>query len=182
MAIDIYQSISNPVSGETFRCISISPEAYTMQWTLQAEGYVPFEHVHYKQDEIFKVQKGSLKVIIDGKTHVVEAGQEIVVPRGLRHVASNNSDEIMDAIVTYSPALDHELFMKCLLGLTIDGYLDKKGGISVPMMGYCLKRMQCKAMARPTNIPAPAFNAALSVFYYMGMLKGWNQLYKRYTE
>ncbi len=182
MAINLYQSISNPFSGESFCCISANADTYTMQWTLQSKGYVPFEHIHYRQNEIFRVQKGELKVIIDGKTHIAAAGQVIVVPKGARHIASNNKEEVMDALVSYTPALDYDKFMMCLLGLTTDGYMDKKGGISIPMMGYCLKKMKCQAMARPTKIPAPAFNLALRAFYFIGMIKGWNKLYKKYTE
>jgi quercetin dioxygenase-like cupin family protein len=181
MAINIYESYSNPVSGETFKGISLTPEAYTMLWTLQPKGYVPFEHVHYNQDEIFHVQKGELKVVINGVAHIAGAGETITVPKGKRHIASNNKDEVMDAVVSYVPALDHERFTQCFCGIMADGYIDKKGGINIPMMGYCLRKMKCKAMARPTNIPAPAFNMALNVFYLMGMFKGWGKLYKKYT-
>ena len=182
MAINIYDSYTNPISGETFKGISITPEAFTMQWTLQPKGYVPFEHVHYHQDEIFHVRKGELKILIDGKEHIAGPGDTITVPKGQPHVASNNKNEVLDSIVEYRPALDHEKFNQCLCGLTADGYIDKKGGVSIPMMGFCLKKMKCQAMARPTNIPAPAFKMALNVFYVMGLLRGWSKLYRKYTE
>ena len=182
MATDLYSSISNPVSGETFRCIEITPESYKMHWTLQAHGYVPFEHVHYAQEEVFEVQKGELKVCINGIDHIAGPGETITVPMGMRHIASNNKAEQMDAIVSYRPALDQETFFKCFCGLTMDRFLNNKGGVSIPMMGYLLVKMKCKAMARPTNIPAPAFKMALVVFYLMGMLKGWRKLYVKYTS
>ncbi len=181
MAINIYDSYTNPVSGETFKGMSFTPEAYTMQWILQPKGYVPFEHVHYHQDEVFHVKKGELKVVIAGKEHIAREGETIVVPKGQPHIASNNREELLDAVVEYRPALDHDKFAQCFCGLTADGYLDKKGGVNIPMMGYFLKKMKCKAMARPTNIPAPAFNMALNVFYIMGSFKGWGKLYKKYT-
>ena len=56
MAIDLYQSFTNPVTKETFRCLSSTEEAYVMEWIVQPDGYVPFEHVHVHQDEIFHVQ------------------------------------------------------------------------------------------------------------------------------
>ena len=181
MATNLYQNITNPVSGEAFKCLSVTPEAYTMQWTLQPEGYVPFEHVHYHQDEVFRVQKGELKVVINGVAHYAGPGESIVVPKGAAHIAMNNRAEVMDSVVSYTPALDHEKFSQCLCGLIEDGYTDAKGGVSIPMMGYFLKKMKCQAMARPTNIPEPAFNMALNVFYIMGSLSGWNKLYKKYT-
>jgi len=182
MAINIYESFTNPVSGETFKCISLDPRTYTMQWILQPSGYVPFEHIHFHQDEIFHVQQGELKVVINGKASIASAGQTITVPKGARHIASNNKNELMEAIVEYTPALDYDKFIQCFCGLTTDGYIDAKGGISIPMMGYFLKKMKCKAMARPTNIPGPAFSMALNVFYIMGMVKGWSKLYHKYTS
>jgi hypothetical protein len=50
------------------------------------------------------------------------------------------------------------------------------------MMGYFLRRSRCQAIARPTSVPAAAFNIALSFFYIMGTLRGWNKLYRKYTE
>ena len=64
MAIDLYQSFTNPVTKETFRCLSSTEEAYVMEWIVQAEGYVPFEHIHLHQDEIFHVQQGEIRVLI----------------------------------------------------------------------------------------------------------------------
>jgi hypothetical protein len=153
-----------------------------MQWIVKPEGYVPFEHVHYNQDETFHVKKGELRVMIEGKAHIAGPGQKIVVTKGKRHIAFNNKNEDLDTLLEYRPALDHERLSQCFNGLINDGYIDKKGCISIPMMGYCLKKMKCKAMARPTSIPAPAFKLALIAFYVMGTLKGWNKLYDKYTK
>ena len=71
--------------------------------------------------------------------------------------------------------------MECFMGLINDGDIDKKGGINIPKMGYFLTKMKAKCMTRPTEIPAPAFNIALKVFYIRGLLSGWNKLYKKYT-
>jgi quercetin dioxygenase-like cupin family protein len=181
MAIDIYDSCTNPITGETFKGISLNSNAYVMQWTVQPGGYVPIEHIHYNQDEIFQVRQGELKVIIVGKEHIAKAGEIVVVPKGMPHIASNNKNETLDTRVEYRPALDHAQFAQCFNGLINDGYLDKKGATNIPMMGYFLKKMNCRAMARPTNIPAPFFKLALNVFYLMGTLKGWNKLYEKYT-
>ena len=88
---------------------------------------------------------------------------------------------MLDCIVEYKPGLDHDLFMQCLCGLTNDGFLDKKGGIHIPRMGYFLTKMKAKCMSRPTEIPAPAFNLALKFFYLRGLFSGWNKLYTQYT-
>ena len=61
MAVDIFKSVTNPISGETFKGISFTPESFVMQWSLQPQGYVPFEHIHLNQEEIFTVEKGEIK-------------------------------------------------------------------------------------------------------------------------
>ena len=182
MATNLYEPCINPISGETFRTISYNEETYTMQWTLQPKGYVPFEHIHYNQDEIFYIKKGEMRILISGVEHIVKEGESITVAKGLAHKAFNNKEEVLDAIVEYKPGLDHYRFMECLCGLTNDNYLDNKGGINIPRMGYFLKRMNAKCMSRPTELPAPMFKIALTFFYLRGMLSGWSSLYSKYTS
>ena len=67
MAIDLYQTFTNPVSKESFRCMAYNGDAYLTEWKVGALGYVPFEHVHLTQDEIFNVKKGELRVVVKGK-------------------------------------------------------------------------------------------------------------------
>ena len=181
MAVDIFKSVINPISGETFKGISFTPESFVMQWSLQPQGYVPFEHIHLNQEEIFTVEKGEIKIMLDGKERIAKAGESISVAKGVRHLASNNKSEMLECKVIYKPALDYNKFMQCLMGLTLDNHLDKKGGINIPKMGYFLVRMKAKSMARPTEIPAPLFNIALKVFYLRGRLSGWGKLYSKYT-
>ena len=181
MPVNIYQPINNPVSGETFKAISFSKDAFVMQWTVQPKGYVPFEHIHLNQEEIFYIQKGEIKIRMNGREYIAGAGESVTVPQGVQHIAFNNNGEVLDCIVEYKPGLDHDKFMQCLCGLTNDKLMDAKGGIDIPRMGYFLTKMKAKCMARPTNIPAPLFNIALRFFYVRGVLSGWKKLYEKYT-
>ncbi len=181
MAVDIFVPCTNPISGETFKTISFNKDSLAVQWTVQAKGYVPFEHIHLKQEETFYVQRGEMRIIMSGKEYIAKAGETITVPKGLPHIAYNNKEEVLDCIVNYRPGLDHNVFMQCFNGLTMDGLIDKNGGISIPRMGYFLTRMKAQCMSRPTVIPAPLFNIALKVFYIRGVLSGWGKLYEKYT-
>lgn len=181
MPTTIYEACTNPISGEMFKTISVDKDAYVMQWTVQPEGYVPFEHIHLRQDEIFHIQKGEIKVLMDGREHIAREGETVTVPRGVAHIAYNNSNSVLDCIVSYKPCLDHDTFMQCFMGLTNDGLTDKKGGIDIPRMGYFLTRMKAQCMTRPTAIPAPLFRIALKVFYLRGVFSNWKSLFKRYT-
>jgi quercetin dioxygenase-like cupin family protein len=182
MAINLYQTFTNPVSKESFRCIAYNADGYTMEWIVQAYGYVPFEHVHLAQDEIFYVKKGQLRLRIDGSEKIVKEGEKITVKKGEKHIAFNNKGEEMICEVEYKPGLDHYKWMQCFAGITLDNYLDKKGGLSIPKAGYCLKKMKAKCITRPTSIPAPVFNLSFKIFYLIGTISGWDKLFKKYTE
>lgn len=181
MPVNVFEPTINSIAGESFRCISLTPEAYAMEWIVQPGGYVPFEHTHEKQEEVFRVQEGEIRLVLEGRELIARAGQTITVPKGKPHIAYNNTDGVLRCEVSYAPALDYERFSQCFCGLMQDGFLDDKGGISIPMMGYMITRMKCQALSRPTNIPALFFRMALRFFYLMGVLRGWGKLYTKYT-
>jgi quercetin dioxygenase-like cupin family protein len=182
MAVNIYDTCINPVSGETFKTISFDQDAFIMQWIVQPKGYVPFEHIHINQDEIFHIRSGEIKMLMEGKEYFAKEGETLIVPKGIAHIAYNNKDAILNCLVEYKPGLDHETFMQCFIGLTNDGFIDRKGGISIPKMGYFLTKIKAKCMTRPTEIPSLMFIAALKAFYIQGLLSGWSTLYKKYTD
>jgi len=97
MGTNIYEPCTNPISNETFKTISFDEQAYLMQWTVQPKGYVPFEHIHHNQDEIFIIEKGEVRIVINGKDHIVKAGEKITVPRGQSHIAYNTQPLIFSA-------------------------------------------------------------------------------------
>jgi mannose-6-phosphate isomerase-like protein (cupin superfamily) len=182
MAINIFDTCTNPISGESFKTISFDKDSYVMQWTVQPKGYVPFEHIHLYQDEIFHIKRGSIKIVMDGKDYFAQENETLTVPKGVAHIAYNNKDAVLECVVEYKPGLDHDTFMQCFMGLTNDRLIDKKGGINIPKMGYFLTRMGAKCITRPTEIPAPLFKIALKIFYLRGLLSGWSKLYKKYTS
>jgi mannose-6-phosphate isomerase-like protein (cupin superfamily) len=128
MAVDVFQGFTNPITGESFRCLSFDERAYVMEWTVQPVGYVPFEHIHLRQDEVFHVQQGEVQLIVDGKEAIARAGETATVPKGSRHVAFNNKDEVLKCVVEYVPGLDMLKLYQCMGGLTIDKDFDARGG------------------------------------------------------
>ncbi len=182
MAIDLYQPFTNPVTKETFRCLSCTEEAYVMEWVVQPEGYVPFEHIHLAQDEIFHVKQGEIRVFINRQQQIGGIGQTVTVPCGVRHIAYNHTSETLICIVEYKPGLDISKSFQCFGGLTYDRDVRGKYGINIPKMMYFMKKMNAKALARPTNVPAPVFGLLMNSFYMIGELAGWEKLYKKYTE
>ena len=182
MAIDLYQPFTNPVTKETFRCLSQTEEAYVMEWIVEPKGYVPFEHIHVAQDEIFHVRQGEIRVLINRQQQIGGSGQTVTVPRGTRHIAYNNTAERLVCVVEYRPGLDISKFFQCFGGLTCDRDVYGRYGINIPKMMYFMKRTNAQVMARPSSLPGPVFAVLMNVFYVFGSLAGWESLYKKYTE
>ena len=181
MAVDLYQSFTNPVTKETFRCISSTEEAYVMEWIVQPDGYVPFEHIHLHQDEIFHVQQGEIRVVINHREQFGTSGQTVTVPRGVRHIAYNYRPEKLVCIVDYKPGLDHYTTMQCFAGLTLDNEIDRRGLVNIPKIMYLLKKANAKSLPRPAFAPHAVFRLGMSFFYVLGSIMGWQVLYEKYT-
>jgi mannose-6-phosphate isomerase-like protein (cupin superfamily) len=67
-------------------------------------------HIHPEADETFLVQEGCLQVMIDGKAHLVEAGQSVTVPRGSAHYFRNAITGETRATVSFHPPQQHLRF------------------------------------------------------------------------
>jgi quercetin dioxygenase-like cupin family protein len=182
MAIDLYQPFFNPITKETFRCISSTEDSYTMQWTVHPGGYVPFEHIHINQDEIFHVEQGEIHVRIEGKEHVGKVGDTVIVRRGARHIARNEAPEILVCIVDYKPGLDQHKIMQCFAGLTLDHELDGRGLVNVPKVMYLMKRANAQSLVLPSFVPRSFFRLGMHVFFVIGAVMGWERLYEKYTS
>jgi len=179
--VDLYVGFTNKITGERFRVISETRASITFHWTVQPQGYVPFEHIHINQDEIFHIRHGEARIVIDGEEVIARPGDIVRVPKGKPHIAFNNKRELLDCMVSFEPSLDSYKFFQCFGGLTIDDDMDKRGEINIPKMLYFTKRMSARCLSRPTKIPSMVFGIALSIFYIAGKLLGWEKDYIRYT-
>jgi mannose-6-phosphate isomerase-like protein (cupin superfamily) len=182
MAVDLYQPFTNPITKETFRCLSCSEEAYITEWIVQPGGYVPFEHIHLSQDEIFHIKQGQMRVVIDGREQIGLAGQTVTIPCGARQIAYNHTQEVLHCVLEYRPGLDSHKVFQCFGGLTLDGELNRQGLVNPFKVMYFMKRMNAKALARPSYVPGPLFRVLMNVFLVVGSAAGWEKQYKRYTE
>jgi len=182
MSIDLYKPFTNPITRETFRCISYTPEAYQMEWTVHPGGYVPFEHVHVYQDEIFHIQHGEMRSKINGKNTIGKAGDIVTIPQGTKHIAFNDKEEPLVCIVEYKPGLDHYITMQCFAGLTIDKYYDKTGLVNIPKIMFMLRKANAQSLTHPAFASEWLFRLGMNAFYLLGLGMGWDKLYKKYTQ
>jgi mannose-6-phosphate isomerase-like protein (cupin superfamily) len=55
----------------------------------------PPEHIHESFDETFRVEKGTLSLMLNGKKTELKAGESITIPRGTPHKPFNETNEIV---------------------------------------------------------------------------------------
>lgn len=182
MGFNLFKGFNNHKSGEYFRCISHSREEFAFDWMVAPGGYVPFEHVHLCQEEVFYIKEGKIKFIIDGREVTGKKGDTVIVPKGKTHIAYNASENTLHCVVSYRPALDSYRIFQCMAGLTTDDHTDTRGQVSIPKMCFFITRMKSKALTRPSSIPPYLFTFALRLSFFAGKLFGWDRLYRKYTE
>ena len=152
-----------------------------MEWTVHPGGYVPFEHIHINQDEIFHIQRGEMRVKLKGIEQLGKAGETLIIPRGTPHIAFNDKEEPLICIVEYKPGLDHYKTMQCFAGLTLDCDYDKRGLVNVPKIMFMLKKVNALSLTLPAFAPEWLFLFGMKIFFAIGSVLEWESLYKKYT-
>lgn len=76
-----------PVSGAAVRA-DWSARGFTCETFVDPPGREWNDFVH-DTDELVTVIEGRLRVLINGNTHEIEAGDEIFIPKGIRHSVHN---------------------------------------------------------------------------------------------
>lgn len=86
--------IVNPVTGEQIVFDETASTDERLVWDESRPGSVepPPVHYHPHTEERFEVSKGLLVVEIKGEQHLLEAGEEIVIPPATPHVSYTETD------------------------------------------------------------------------------------------
>ena len=69
-------------------------------------------HLHRECEETFIVKSGSLKFLLGSQLVVLNEGDFVRVPKGVRHGYRNVSGEAVDLVVSFLPAGLERLFIK----------------------------------------------------------------------
>ena len=148
-------------SGERVRLIYGENGEFRVDYRLSPGGYIPFEHYHSEQAEIFKIIKGHFELSINGVKHEGRAGETLVVPAGANHIGHNLADEEVQIIVTFDPLLDADELFARYWQICDEGHTDKFGR---PNLLLLLKATaDLKSKTYPAHAPRGLVDAARSV-------------------
>jgi quercetin dioxygenase-like cupin family protein len=146
-----------------------------------APGAAPAaEHVHPQQEERFRVEAGTLRLVVDGTERLLNAGDEAVVPAGRPHTWWNAGTDEAHVVATITPALRTEMFFETFFGLAIDGKTNRKGlpnplQLAVIMRGFADEIR----LARPAPVVQRILFGPLAI---VGRLLGYRPWYPRYGQ
>jgi quercetin dioxygenase-like cupin family protein len=134
--------IENPVSGETIVFLRTGAdtdgELLQLDLFVRPGGATGAEHIHPLQEERFTVRRGRMTLRADGLETVLEAGDEAVVPAGIRHSWWNSGDEELNAMVEFRPAGRYAGFVTSFFGLAKADQVDDRGMPGILQMSVIL--------------------------------------------
>lgn len=127
----IGQSITNKITGETITWLATAATSQGKQlrfdFAVRPKGMLPVRHLHPRQEEIFEMKAGMLKVEVNGQIHHLQAGERLSIPKGAPHQWWNEGAETAQLTVTFTPALNTETFLEQFFGLCNSGKTSADG-------------------------------------------------------
>lgn len=172
--------ISNSRTGQIM--IFLQTSAETNGKLLEIECYSPPsdakepEHIHPIQENTFKIISGSCLFSVNGEEKIIEEGQTISIPPGVRHHFWNPSNTVTHYIQEFRPALDIEAFFQTLFALSRDNKLNKNG---IPNLFHgSLIMLKHKNEIQVTNPPWPIQLLTYWTLAPFGYLMGYRSKYR----
>jgi quercetin dioxygenase-like cupin family protein len=129
--------IYNPVTTERLLVLESNDKIFKMGFSINPHSKIAGEHFHPSQEQTIIVTVGELHCTIDGKNHVLRAGESVTIPAGARHFQWNPTDTETRAVEEYRPAGRIHNFFRVLFKLAAEGKTNQQG-IPDPLIGAAL--------------------------------------------
>ncbi len=96
---------------QTHKLVGSETANQLVEWVDNVEPGVGIPpHIHTKEDEVFRVVKGQIEIMVDGKTTVLNEGDVAFAPKGLPHAWKVVGTEKAKMITTAFPAGIEHMF------------------------------------------------------------------------
>jgi len=175
------QFFENKNTGDTYEFLhtaaSTNGTQVAIKFKLATKGPVVPKHFHVLQDETFEIYSGKLTIWLDGKKHQLCAGDKITLPKNVPHNHYNSEDEPVIFIQSVAPALDFELLVENIIGLTQDGKMPNgKAGILQELV--TLRYLDSKSFL--ADMPVGLQKLMMHTIAPVARLMGYRAAYKKY--
>jgi quercetin dioxygenase-like cupin family protein len=179
------RTIEHPLSGErlTFLDTAATTDGrfLRMRFEMAPGGSLPRPHTHPSGAEEFEVVGGRVQMAVAGRRRVAEAGETVVVPRGVSHVWGNPFDDPASVIVTLRPALDMETFFETWFGLARAGKVDPRTQMPAFLQLVAIAHAYRDGIGTP-GIPGLAMRGLAAVLAPIAHARGYRSSYPEYSE
>jgi mannose-6-phosphate isomerase-like protein (cupin superfamily)/uncharacterized protein YndB with AHSA1/START domain len=125
--------VTVPGLGLRFEIRSRSDELLEFDAVGRTRGFITQYHVHTKQSEHFEVIEGTLKLVVDGREHLLGPGETMEIPAGTPHRQIAGDEGEGRVRVQVRPAARTEEFLGLLAGLRLNrrGYPRLRSAIAL---------------------------------------------------
>jgi mannose-6-phosphate isomerase-like protein (cupin superfamily)/uncharacterized protein YndB with AHSA1/START domain len=86
----------------------------------RARGFLAVEHVHARQEEHYEVIEGAMRLVLDGREHLLGPGDEMTTPAGAPHAQLAGGEGEGRIRVTLRPAGQTQEFLERLAAIKIN--------------------------------------------------------------
>jgi mannose-6-phosphate isomerase-like protein (cupin superfamily)/uncharacterized protein YndB with AHSA1/START domain len=93
----------------------------------RSRGFLAQGHVHPDQEEHLEMIEGSMRVVIDGRDHVIGPGQSVTVPPRTPHSQIPEGEGDGRVRITVRPAGDTQAFLERLAEMCAKGQMTRSG-------------------------------------------------------
>lgn len=176
--------IENTVSGErvTFHKVAGETAGELLRWehALRPGARVPYDHVHWIQEERFEVLAGTATVRFGNETRKLEPGESVVIPAGTAHGLVNEGDVELRMLTELRPAMNTEVYFETVFGLARDGKV-ARNGVPNAIHAAVIVRGLGERGGFP-GVPMAVQQVALAVLAAIGRLLGYKSRYEKYSD
>jgi len=148
----VSRTMRDEKTGESVRLVYGNNGEFCADYRVAPGGFIPFEHYHSEQSEIFAIKGGRFTMWLDGKEHHAKVGDVVVVKPGMHHVGRNDGDEEMRAVVTFDPLLDADEMFRRYWKLCDSGKVDAQGRPSLDQLLFAT----CDLASKTYDVSIPA--------------------------
>lgn len=124
---------------------------------------------HPYAEERFGVESGTLGLVVGGEERVLGAGEEAVVPPGVRHLPRNAGGDELRLVIEMRPAGRFEEFVRAITEANATG---REGLPYLLTAAPVLHRFG--DVERPTRLPRPLERALFAVLAAVGRMLGYD--------
>jgi len=140
-----------------------------MRFSVPPGGMPTAPHVHPRQTETYRVERGALEVMVGDRWSLLREGESATVPPATPHAFRNRSGATVEFLNVHDPGLGFEAYFRAVQRLAADGRL--KGGTDPRSMLYASLLMDGhkETIGAAGTVPRAAVRALALVALALGL-------------